>query len=605
MDVDGSNLRQAVFTYPAVGVPIRLIPDGVWNQDSSAFVIAAPAESDSQFGLNFAFWRVPVDGSPAQSLGTITDSSSSSITFSPDGRSVAFFRSDSPVQFAHHGWFVAPLTPEVGPLVVPRSTYLFARNLHWSPAGLPYAIHTGALDELCPDAAQDVEVCQEGPLLAEQIAEIYWIDGTRYLFVTRDPYDLYFGKLDGTQVRIAEGVERFTAVGLPCQDDSELAVGGGGPADVSVAPDAMFAQAWRLRNTGSCVWDSSYRLAFVGGERMSGPHGIFLGETVLPGGEIELSVNLIAPAEPGTYQGEWQLTDPNDVPFGFRAPVDLAVPDFKKTELTPEQIVAKIPGGPGPIALGDDALWLLSGNALSRIDLDTNQIVASIPVGEFPTALTTGFGSVWAAANGNIYRIDPNTNLVTATIPIDPAIGLHCLAAGVGSVWACNGEAGLVHRIDPNTNQIIAAIPVETGAADLVTTDEAAWIVNPAGLMRIDPNSNEVSPAILLDCTSRNLAVDDTAVWASCYGTPAVYRIDPLTSQVVARIGVGFHPFGVAPEAEAVWVTSLTENSLLKIDPTTNQVSAVYPVGEGPGHVIAAQGELFITTQGEIWRIRP
>jgi hypothetical protein len=137
-----------------VGVPGRIIPGGVWKQDSSAFLIVAPAESQAEFDLNFTIWTVPVDGSPAQPLATITGSAHDSITFSPDGRSVAFFRGDSAATVTHYGYFVAPLVPEAGPLAVPGSAYLFWKNLHWSPGGAPYAIHDGFLDPLCPDAAR-------------------------------------------------------------------------------------------------------------------------------------------------------------------------------------------------------------------------------------------------------------------------------------------------------------------------------------------------------------------------------------------------------------------------------------------------------------------
>jgi hypothetical protein len=244
-----------------------------------------------------------------------------------------------------------------------------------------------------------VEVCSKGLVLGEQIAEISWIDGVRFVFVTREPNDLYFGGLDGRRLLLGEGVERFSTALIPCRNESEITAGGSNPANMSVAPDTLFAQTWRLRNTGTCAWDASYRLAYATGERLSGPRSLLLGETVTPGGEIELSVNLIAPADPGRYQGEWQLFGLDALPFGAQAAVDIVVPSFTVTELTPDQIVAKIPAKPGQLALGEGALWLLSGDAVSRIDLDTNQVVATIPVGEFRVDLTTGYGAVWASTH--------------------------------------------------------------------------------------------------------------------------------------------------------------------------------------------------------------
>jgi DNA-binding beta-propeller fold protein YncE len=617
MNADGSIQSQAILNYPATGVPMRLIPEGVWTQDASALLVAAPTESGPVPESNIVIWRVPVDGSPAHPLATIKVASYDSITFSNDGRYVAFSRGDSSGQ----GWFTTPLTPEAGLLSVPKSAYLFAKNLHWSPAGVPYAIHDGALDQLCPEAVQDVEVCSQGLILGNQIAEISWIDDSRFVFVTREPYELYFGGLDGRRLLLGEGVERFATALIPCQNESEITAGGSTPAGMSVAPDTLFAQTWRLRNTGTCAWDASYRLAYISGERLSGPHSLHLGETVPPGGEIELSVNLIAPADPGRYQGEWQLLDPDGAPFGARAPVDIAVPSFTVTEFAPDQIVAKIPAESGQLAFGEGALWLLSGDAVSRIDLDTNQVVATIPVGEFRVDLTTGYGAVWATANGIVHRIDPQTNQVSASIQPAASLNLNGIAAGAGSVWVSSADEETIFRIDPGTNQVITAIHIGLSSQQIAVTEDAVWVANlkfthndegtwvpSAGapnLVRIDPITNEVSAAIPLDCHTRNLAVDVSAVWVPCDVAPVVYRIDPQTNQVLARIALPDRPRHIASDSNAVWVTSTTGNTLTRIDPATNQVTAIYSFGEGLVDVIAAQGELFVTTGSAIWRIRP
>ena len=118
LNSDGSNLRRGVLTYPAVGMgDAVLLPRGVWTQDSSAFVFTGPMESASPFVLNYTIWRVPADGSPAQSLATLTDSHSSYISFSPDGTRMAFFQDvngDGTIQTEDHQ--IMPLAAGVGPL---------------------------------------------------------------------------------------------------------------------------------------------------------------------------------------------------------------------------------------------------------------------------------------------------------------------------------------------------------------------------------------------------------------------------------------------------------------------------------------------------------
>ncbi len=89
--------------------------------------------------------------------------------------------------------------------------------------------------------------------------------------------------------------------------------------DSDLAPGEPFAKVWRLRNDGTCAWDSAYGLSFVGGERMGALRSTPLNQTVLPGGSIDLTVEMVAPEQPGAYQGFWKLEDPQGRLFGVGA----------------------------------------------------------------------------------------------------------------------------------------------------------------------------------------------------------------------------------------------------------------------------------------------
>lgn len=91
---------------------------------------------------------------------------------------------------------------------------------------------------------------------------------------------------------------------IPIQPDSEL------------LPGEAFTKSWRFRNIGSCTWSTEYSLAFVSGAQMAGPDRQFLPAEVLPGQEIELAVQLVAPQSVGDYTGAWKLSDPLGNLFG-------------------------------------------------------------------------------------------------------------------------------------------------------------------------------------------------------------------------------------------------------------------------------------------------
>jgi hypothetical protein len=87
-----------------------------------------------------------------------------------------------------------------------------------------------------------------------------------------------------------------------------------------LSPNQVFNKIWRIRNVGSCSWNSSYLLIFDHGDGMGVSSGYtqqLTAGVVNPGQTVDLSVNLKAPASAGTYKGYWRLRDPGGVIFGI------------------------------------------------------------------------------------------------------------------------------------------------------------------------------------------------------------------------------------------------------------------------------------------------
>ncbi len=106
-----------------------------------------------------------------------------------------------------------------------------------------------------------------------------------------------------------------TATVIPCDRAgfvSDVTV----PDGTMFAPGASFVKTWRLKNTGSCSWTTSYKLVFDSGNAMEGPASAALPRNVNPGETIDLSVTLKAPATNNTYQGFWKLENATGQRFG-------------------------------------------------------------------------------------------------------------------------------------------------------------------------------------------------------------------------------------------------------------------------------------------------
>jgi len=89
------------------------------------------------------------------------------------------------------------------------------------------------------------------------------------------------------------------------------------PDNTTFLPNQTFTKTWRMRNAGTCTWDSSYSLVFISGDQMGGAPSSPLSGTVAPGGSIDISAYLTAPAATGTYQGFWMLRNASGGFFGI------------------------------------------------------------------------------------------------------------------------------------------------------------------------------------------------------------------------------------------------------------------------------------------------
>jgi hypothetical protein len=86
------------------------------------------------------------------------------------------------------------------------------------------------------------------------------------------------------------------------------------PDNTVVASNTPFSKTWRLKNTGSCTWDSSYLASYISGTTMSQQPGYWIlqqGQTVAPGQTVDVSVGMTSPVENGNYQSYWGLKKEN------------------------------------------------------------------------------------------------------------------------------------------------------------------------------------------------------------------------------------------------------------------------------------------------------
>ncbi len=96
-------------------------------------------------------------------------------------------------------------------------------------------------------------------------------------------------------------------------------------------PDNMFStfglaldKQWLVENSGTCHWNSAYRLRNIGGAALGAPEEIAL-YPARAGTQAILRVLFTAPFAEGVYESAWQAIDANGNPFGDPIYIRVAV----------------------------------------------------------------------------------------------------------------------------------------------------------------------------------------------------------------------------------------------------------------------------------------
>ena len=152
------------------------------------------------------------------------------------------------------------------------------------------------------------------------------------------------------------------------------------PDGTYMNPGQNFTKTWRIKNTGSCTWNSSYKFVFVQGNSMGGQPQSIQG-TVAPNQNYDMSVSMQAPTTPGTYAGWWQMMNAQGTPFGTRVWVEIVVPAPQQPQPQPTPVAPNIEYFTGPQSAVQVGEIIVLRWAYSTTDLVSAKLTRTNPDG--------------------------------------------------------------------------------------------------------------------------------------------------------------------------------------------------------------------------------
>lgn len=219
-----------------------------------------------------------------------------------------------------------------------------------------------------------------------------------------------------------------------------------------------------------------------------------------------------------------------------------------------------------PAALAGDLAFITSqnGNAVSVIDLASQQIVASADVPDAPAPVAydpaRGRAYVVAANTGRLLVLDDSAQVIGGADLGEGAFGIA--VAPDGTVFVADWFGARLLRLDDD--QLKIHWSAATGAA-------------PAGVA-VSPDGRIVATA------DRD---DDQ-----------ISLFDAETGDLLRRVKTaGAHPFGITFHDDRLWTADVLGDSVSVIDPQMGQVLGAVPTGNRPYGVAFAGGRGFVTNQ--------
>ena len=187
--------------------------------------------------------------------------------------------------------------------------------------------------------------------------------------------------------------------------------------------------------------------------------------------------------------------------------------------------VVRIGGTPADGVFAHGSLWVaeFDGRRVVRIDPETREVTARIPVDEQPEAMASAGERLWAAGltpdgHVRVWSIDPEANAVDGQFETDEGVGFTATA---DAVWVIRRghEDHSIDQFSAAGLRRVGRIPFG-GPVGLAVGGDSVWAFGSDGtIARIDAGSGRIAhrwPRLMpsnLTASGKSIAADRTGAW--------------------------------------------------------------------------------------------
>ena len=240
-------------------------------------------------------------------------------------------------------------------------------------------------------------------------------------------------------------------------------------------------------------------------------------------------------------------------------------------------------------------------------------VTATLPVPGHPGAVIAGSDALWVALSGasqkqggdRLVRLDPTTGAVARTADLTGEVS-HLAHVGdrlIASVRHVGSGGGQLAVLDWQDGAVLDRHWYQGPVDQIVVRGNELWALEvlPGTLLRLDPGTlfPASAPLRLSPGRTLGLATGGGYIWVTAADTGEVLRIDPAT-HAIKRAHVGGSPVGIVVTGGSVWFADHEGGKVVRLDPRSlRRVGEPIRVGAKPSWLGVAAGSLFVTDEND------
>jgi serine/threonine-protein kinase len=224
-------------------------------------------------------------------------------------------------------------------------------------------------------------------------------------------------------------------------------------------------------------------------------------------------------------------------------------------------------------AIGSRWLWVTNPrrHELLRVDWMTGRVKQSIRIPGAPGPIALGGDRVWVAdeEGGGITVVDAQSGRRVRT-GLPPHAAPLRLAVGAGGLWVSSASTGTVRRIDLDTLRPGEAIPAGRRPAGITVAHGLVWVANPptGTVTEVDPSLHQVGDQVDVGGRPGGIDAGTSTVWVADADAGTVSRIDIAGRRLSGGpVDIGAEPGAVAIGGDAVWIANNGDGTVVRLEP--------------------------------------